>query len=361
SGVGLGWLYLTQAQHYKPSLESIRDMMAKYSPSYQLHSRLSVGVLMRDQTSRRDSIGFADQMKDAIASGLDSSGLSIKVIRQSSEVKDNGAQPNFLLVGEIREHRVVKNVNLETLQSKYRVGTHDVKNEAWLQAKQDYENLQQRLAAAQRELSAAQAQHKKKEILAADNDAVAAAQKQAEDARQKVETTEQTRTENVIESYNYTKRNIDLSAVVDMAFRITDQAGNPVEAAVPIRKEDHKTVVVLDNVKPEDTQGVKKQGTEPDEVQFLTDQEIQARDAMVKAVREKALLLPSRILAEARRRAQQGDLDGAAEEYILYANALADSSSQDRDEAAKFLHDHFNINPAGASAISTESRLRALN
>jgi len=176
--------------------------------------------------------------------------------------------------------------------------------------------------------------------------------------QQKFEATEQTRTENVIESYNYTKRNIDLSAVVDMAFRITDQAGNVIEASVPTRKEDHKAVVVLDNVKPEDTQGVKKQGTEPDEVQFLTDQEIQARDLMVKAVREKALVLPSRILAEARRRAQQGDFDGAAEEYILYSNAVGDSASQEREEAAKFLHDHFNLNPASAAGAAT---LRAMN
>jgi len=358
SGVGLGWMYLAQVQHYKPNLEAVRDMMARYSPSYQLHSRLSVGVLMRDQTSRRDSVGFADQMRDAIASGLESSGLSIKVVRQSSEIADNAAQPNFLLVGEIREHRVVKNVNLETLQSKYRAGTHDVKNEAWLQARQDFEAAQQQLASAQRELSSAQAQHKKREIIAADGDAVAAAQKLLEDARQKSEATEQTRTENVIESYNYTKRNIDLSAVVDMAFRITDQAGNVIEASVPTRKEDHKAVVVLDNVKPEDTQGVKKQGTEPDEVQFLTDQEIQARDLMVKAVREKALVLPSRILAEARRRAQQGDFDGAAEEYILYSNAVGDSASQEREEAAKFLHDHFNLNPASAAGAAT---LRAMN
>ena len=362
SGVGLGWMYLAEAQHYKANLETVSDMMAKYSPAYQLHSRLSVGVVMRDQTSRRDSVGFADQMRDSIATGLESSGLSIKVVRQSSEMQDqNAVQPNFLLVGEILEHRVVKNVSLETLPSKYRAATHEVKNEAWLQANQDNEAAQQQLAAAQRELSSAQALHKKKEVVAAESDAVTAAQKQVADARQKLETTEQTRTENVLEPYNYTKRNIDLSAIVDMAFRITDQAGNPIETSLPIRKEDHKLLVVLDNVKPEDTQGVKKQGTEPDEVQFLTDQEIQARDAMMKAVREKAILLPSRILSEARRRAQQSDFDGAAEEYILYANAVGDSPSQERDEAAKFLHDHFNLGPAGGTGVLTESRLHAMN
>jgi hypothetical protein len=360
SGVGLGWMYLAQAEHYKPNLASVKDAMAQYGSAYQLHSRLSIGVLMRDQTSRRDSVGFADQMRDAIASGLESSGLSIKVVRQSADSADKVlAQPNFLLVGEILEHRVVKNANLETLQSKYRAATHEVKNEAWLQASRDYDAAQQQLTAAQQELSLAQSQHKKREVIAADNDAVAAAQKMVADTRQKLDATEQTRTENVIEPYNYTRKSVDLAAVVDMNFRISDQAGNPVETSVPIRKEGHKTIVILDNVKPEDVQGVKKQGTEPDETQFLTDLEIQTRDALVKAVRDKAQGLPSRILAEARRRAQAGDFDGAAEEYILYSNAVTDSSPE-RQEAAKFLQDHFNVSPSGAQ-VATESRLRAMN
>jgi hypothetical protein len=269
------------------------------------------------------------------------------------------AQPNFLLVGEILEHRVVKNANLETLQSKYRAATHEVKSEAWLQASRDYDAAQQQLAAAQQELTLAQSQHKKKEIIAADNDAVAAAQKLVANARQKLDSTEQTRTENVLEPYNYTRKTVDMAAVVDMDFRIGDQAGNPVETSVPIRKEDHKIVVILDNVKPEDVQGVKKQGTEPDEAQFLTDLEILTRDALVKAVRDKAQGLPSRILAEARRRAQAGDFDGAAEEYILYSNTVTESSSE-RQEAAKFLQDHFNVSPSGAQ-VAAESRLRAMN
>jgi hypothetical protein len=42
SGVGLGWMYLSQAQRYKPNLESVKDAMAQYAPAYQLHSRLSM-------------------------------------------------------------------------------------------------------------------------------------------------------------------------------------------------------------------------------------------------------------------------------------------------------------------------------
>lgn len=355
SGVGIGWLYLAEAEHYKPHLEAVKEAMAQYAPAYQLRSRLSVGVVLRDQTSRRDSLGFADQLRDAIANGLEASGISIKVLRQFSE--SDPVQPNFTLVAEILEHRVVKNTTLETLQSKYRAGTHDVKNPAWLQASQDYDTAQQELASAQRALADAQAQHKKKEIIAAANDAVTSAQQQVVAARQKLDTTDQTRSENVIEPYNYTKKNVDLSAVIDMAFRIIDQSGNLIEQSTPIRKDDHKLAVVLENVKPEDTEGIKKQSTEPDEIQFLTDLEIQARDALIKAVQEKVLLLPSEVLKQARVRAQQSDLDGAAEAYIVYLNAVSDPNSQARTEAASFLRDHFNVTVGGSAPAVADSRI----
>jgi hypothetical protein len=348
SRVGIGWLYLGEAERYKPNLDAVKTARAQYSPAYQLRAKLSLGVILRDQTSRRDSVGFADQMRDAIVSGLESSGLPIKVLRQFNETEEKETvQPNFLLVGEILEHRVVKNANLETLQSKYRAGTREVKSPAWLQANSEYEAAQQQLATAQRRLSDAQTQHKKKEIVLAANETVAATQKQVADTRRTLEATEQTRLDSVIEPYNYSKKNIDLTAIVDMAFRITDQSGTEIEPPVPIRKDNHQVAVVLENVKPEDTEGVRKQGTEPDENQFLTDLEIQARDILIKSVGEKAKLLPGKILNEARKRAQQGDVDGAAEEYVLYWNAVTDTASPERDEAAKFLHEHFNLTPVG--------------
>jgi hypothetical protein len=347
SGVGLGWLYLGQAEHFKPGLDDVKDQMAQYAPAYQLRARLSIGVVLRDQTSRRDSPGFADQLADAIATGLDSSGLPVKVVRQPKEGADV-IQPNFLLVGEILQHRVVKEVNLETLQSKYRAGTHEVKNEAWAQANSAYEAAQQQLAAAQRALADAQAQHNKKQIAAA-TDAVTAAQQQADAARHKLDGTEQSIVQSVVAPYNYTRKNLDLNAVVELAFRIADQAGNVVEPSVPVRKDNHKTFTVLENVKPEDTEGVKEQGSEPDETQFLTDLEIQARDALVQSVREKAKLLPVRILQAARSRVQQNDLDGAAEQYIVYLNATPDAATPERDEAARFLRERFNVSMAKSS------------
>ncbi|HEY6970021.1 MAG TPA: hypothetical protein VJA94_12515, partial [Candidatus Angelobacter sp.] len=351
SGVGLGWLYLDEADHYKPNQSAVKDAMAQFAPTYQLRARLSVGVVLRDQTSRRESLGFADQLTDAIATGIESSGLAVKVVRQQKD-GGNALQPNFLLVAEILEHRVVKETNLETLPSRYRAGTHEVRNEAWAQANHDYETAQQQLAAAQRSLAETQAQHRKKEIIGAANDVVTAAQKQVDAAKSHLDATPQTQVQSVVAPYNYNKKTFDLSAAIQLAFRITDSAGNVVEPGTTIPEKNSKTAVVLENVKPEDTEGVKNQGTEPNEIQFLADLEIQARDALVKAVREKVLALPEKILHQARTRAAASDIDGAAEAYIIYLNATSDADSRERQEAAGFLRDHYNLAIAGTRQLA---------
>src|SRR5262249_42235113 len=156
--------------------------------------------VFRSPPPRRDSSGFADQMADAIANGLDSLGVPVDIVRRPAEVTD-AMQPNFMVVGEILEHRAVKNAALETLPSKYRAGTHDVKNPAWLQANGDHEAAQQQLAAAQRSLADAQSQHKKKEVVAAATDAVQQVQQHVDELRRKMEATDQTRVEAVIETY----------------------------------------------------------------------------------------------------------------------------------------------------------------
>jgi hypothetical protein len=348
SGAGIGWLYLKEAQRYDANLgvlkDPLKDLTAAYAPVYQRRARLSIGIVIRDQTSRRDSVGFADQIADAIANGLEPSGVTVELVRRPSESTD-ATQPNFLLVGEILEHRVVKNAALETLPSKYRAGTHEVKNPEWLQVNSDLDAAQQQLVAAQHSLADAQAQRKKKEVIAAANDAVQQAQQHADDLRHKLQTIEQTRVEAVIEPYQYTRKTVDLNASIDLGFRVNDRSGNAIEPAVTVHKDSHKSAVVLENVKPEDTEGITNKTVEPDEVQFLTDLEIVARDALVKAVRDEASGLAAKILQEARGRAQRGDLDGAGEEYVLYLNATPEKSSPERDEAAKFLHDQFNLPP----------------
>lgn len=346
SGVGIGWLYLREAQRYDADLglakDQLKDLTAVYAPVYQRRSRLSVGIVIRDQTSRRDSVGFADQIADAIANGLDPAGVVL--VRHAADATDV-TQPNFVIVGEILDHRVTKNAALETLSSKYRAGTHEVKNPEWLQVSADYDAAQQQLAAAQHSLADDQAQRKKKEVIAAATDAVQQAQQHADDLRHKLETANQSRVDVIVEPYQYTRKTVDLTASIDLAFRMNDRAGNTIEPAMTVHKDNHKTAVVLENVKPEDTEGVSNKTVEPDEAQFLTDLEIVARDALVEAVREEATKLPAKILEEARARVQRGDLDGAGEEYVLYLNATPDKPSAERDEAAKFLHDQYDLAP----------------
>ena len=118
-----------------------------------------------------------------------------------------------------------------------------------------------------------------------------------------------------------------------------------------VRRNKHTTIVVLQGVKAEDTEGITKQGVEPDGVQFLTDLEIDSRNALVKAVRERAAELPAAVLEAAKTLAQQGDTDGAAELYVLYLNATPPGASSGRDEAVKFLRDQFNL------AVSADTKL----
>jgi hypothetical protein len=355
SGVALGWLYLHEAQRYEPNLDAVKDEMARYQAAYQMRGRLSIGVVVRDQTSRREGQGFADQLGDAIANGLESTSQPVKVIRRYSE-DPSAIQPDFVLVGEIIQHRMVKNTNLETLPSKYRAATREVKNEAWLNVNQMYEQAQQELAQAQRALTEAQRRTKKDAAAAADN--MAAAQNKTDDLRKQLDALNPTRAEAVLEPYNYTKKAIDVTAVVELAFRLTDQAGNLADPAPAIHREDHKTYMVLENVKPEDTEGVKAMNTPPDEVQFMTDMELQARDALVKAIGEKAAHLPEKVLQQARQRSQQQDVDGAAAEYIVFLNSTPDNGSPERAEAAGFLHDHFNLAVATNASATRQAQAR---
>ncbi len=356
SGAGLGWLYLREAQRYEPNLDAVKDEMARYQSAYQLRGRLSIGVVVRDQTSRREGQGFADQLGDAIANGLESSNQPVKVIRRYSE-DANAVQPDFVLVAEILQHRMVKNTNLETLPSKYRAATHEVKNEAWLSTNQAYTQAQQELTQAQRAFADAQ-QHRSKKEAATAADNVTAAQNKADDLRKQIDALNPTRPEAVLEPYNYTKKTIDVTAVVELAFRLTDPSGNLADSTPSIRRDDRKTYVVLENVKPEDTEGVKAMNTPPDEVQFVTDLELQARDALVKSVGEQAAHLPEKILQQARQRRQQQDIDGAAAEYIVFLNSTPDNGSPDRAEAASFLHDHFNLAVATTATSTRQAQAR---
>ena len=339
SGAGLGWLYLNQAQLYKPNRDDVRDERTKNTSIYQMRSKLSIRVVFRDQTSRRDSAGFAEQLSDAIATGLETSGLLVRVIRPNDPTP---VDPNFQLVGDVLQHRPIMNPTLEPKESKYRSGEREIPNEDWNRANRDYEAAGLDLQNAQRILQGAQSHGKKREIADA-NLAVANVQRKVEDLHTKLDSLPKTTPIDIVKPYTYTKKTINLAAVVDLAFRIVDTSNIPVEPAISITKNAQKTFVILENVKPEDTEGIKTEGAAPDEIQFLTDVEIEARDTLIKAVTEKVSVLPPKILGQARKRASDGDLDGAAESYILYLNSTPDTQTQEREEAKRFLQTQYNM------------------
>ena len=345
SGVGLAWLYLNEAQQYQSNRDDIRDERTKSSAIHNVRSTLSIKVVFRDQTSRRDSAGFADQLSDAIATGLETTDLPVRIVRAADATP---VEPNFQLIGDVLEHRPITKVGIESIDSEYRAAEREVTNDDWNKANRDYEDANLDLQKAQKALDALQAHGKKKEIQAA-SDAVDAAQKKVEESHRKLDSIAKTTLTDVVKPYSYTRKTIDLSASVDVGFRIVDSNGNTIATTPSVKNAAQKQFVVLENVKPEDTRNVKQAGAPPDETQFLTDVEIAARIALIKDVKEKVESLPSKILAQARKRLMDGDTDGTAESYILYLNSTPDAPTPERDEAKKFLRDQFNMIWAGSS------------
>jgi hypothetical protein len=346
SGVGIAWLYLNEAQQYQPNRDDVRDERTKFSAVHNIRSTLSIKVVFRDQTSRRDSAGFADMLSDAIATGLETTTLPVRIIRNSDSTPTD---PNFQLIGDVLEHRPITKPTVESLDSEYRAAEREVPNEDWNKTNRDYETAKLDLQKAQTALEGAQARGKKKDITTA-SEAVDDAQKKVEDLGRKLDSIPKTTLTDVVKPYSYTKRTIDLSAEVELGFRIVDSNNNMIASNPSIRKSAQEQFVVLENVKPEDTKNVKQTGAAPDEAQFLGDVEIGARTALIKDVKEKIETLPSKILAQARKHLMDGDTDGTAESYILYLNSTPDTPSAERDEAKKFLREQFNMVWPGTKA-----------
>ena len=338
SGVGIAWLYLNEAQQYKSNRDDVRDERTKNTAIHNVRSTLSIKVTFRDQTSRRESAGFADELSDAIATGLETTNLPVRIIRAADATP---VDPNFSLIGDVIEHRPLAKPTIESMDSEYLAAERDVPNDEWNKADRDYEAANLDLQKAQKLLDVAQAHNKKKDIAAA-SAVVDDAQKKVEEAHRKLDSIPKTLLQDVPKPYSYTRKTIDLSAVVDLGFRIVD--ANGIVASTPsVKKADQKQYVILENVKAEDMKGIKQSGTMPDEIQFLTDVEIAARVALIKDVKDKVELLPSKIFAQARKHLMDGDTDGTAEAYILYLNSTPDGKTTEREEAKKFLREQFNM------------------
>ena len=345
SGVGVAWLYLTEAQQYQSNRDDVRDERTKNSAIHNIRSTLSIKVVFRDQTSRRDSAGFADQLSDAIATGLETTALPVRIIRAADPTP---VEPNFQLIGDVLEHRPVNKVTVDSIDSEFRATEREVANDEWNRSNRDYEVANLDLQKQQKVLEGAQAHGKKKEISDA-NAAVEDAQKKVEEAHRKLDAIPRTVLSDVVKPYSYTRKTIDLSAAVDVGFRIIDNNGNTIATTPSVKKDAQKQFIVLENVSPQDTKGIRQSGSPPDEAQFLTDVEIADRIALIKDVKEKVESLPSKILAVARKKVMDGDADGTAEAYILYLNSTPDTPTAEREEAKKYLREQFNMIWPGSS------------
>ena len=340
SEVGVGWAYMAEALQYRNNMDEVRDAMTNNRAAYQMRARLSLGVLFRDQTSRRDSAGFTDQMQQAFATGLESSELPVKVFLPGDT---SGMKPNFQFIGDVLQHRTIRTPKRETLQSKYRSGSREVPNEAWNKADQAYEEEMLELQREQSALTSAQSRNNKKQIENASN-SLTEAEGKVTQLRAKMNALPRTISEPIVNPYNYTRTTLELTDIVELSFRILDSQDNPIGAPIHvIEGEKPRKFVILDNMKPDDTEGLKEADSPPDETQLMNDVEIEARDRIVQEARKAVQDLPNKVLANARVLASSSDVDGAAEMYVLYLNSTPSDESPERLEASRFLSEKFNI------------------
>ncbi|MBI2682032.1 MAG: hypothetical protein HYX26_02235 [Acidobacteriales bacterium] len=346
SGVALGWHMLLEGQRFKRDFEGIRNQITKFGPAYEVRGRLSIAVQFRDQTSRRDSLGFADQMADTIASRMEAAGFrGVHILtrdRIPPPTDPNAVQPVYLLIGDINQHRTEKKVDTQRLNSKYRAGQREVRNPVWLEQSRVVEGLEREYQTAVENGKAIAVRNKKKEIEAA-NRQVEEIGKRIEEQKRKLTLIPETLLQDIIQPYNYIKRTFTLGAYVDVAVRASDSASNTALQADGSKVELPKIVSILENVKPEDTEGIVEEGSPPDEIQLLAEAEAKVQDEIVVKVRSWIESVPARVLQDARDALAKEDKEAAAEKYILYLNITPEKNTPERQEAVNFLRNEFNI------------------
>jgi hypothetical protein len=350
TGVNAGWTYLIEALQYKSqdNLGAIHDEMTTARPAYLLKSRLSVKVVFRDQTSRRDAGNFQAQLTDALATGLESSGLGVKVIRQQDTT---AVQPNFQFVGDVLQHEMPKSEDNVAMESKYRFGQQEIPNQAWAEANRDYEHANEELETARSLLQGAEARGKKGEIKNAQK-VVDDDEKKVGDLREKLDMIPKTKMQDEERPYTYTKVVYHLRTSLEVQFQILDSAGQEVVQRVSVKSETPHEYSTLLNVKPEDTQGIQNVGVVPNDNDFFEEDENKTRDELIEKAKAKVAELPGIVLGIADRRAAEGDNDGAAELYILYLNATPPANTPERIKAKTFLATQFNFKDIGSDVSS---------
>ena len=343
SATELGWTYLGKALYYKPSNQDAHDAKVAATPAHAMHSKISIRVQFRDQTSLRENAGFVRQLEDSVVTGLEASKLQVKAVRIGETT--GGVEPDFQLDGNVLEHRITETPAVEARESNYLAGTHEVPSDAWNKANRDYEAATRQLQTDQFALQGAESKGNKRDVkdLAAK---IAAGQKQVSAAQDFADSLPRTVTQDVIRPYQYTRRTIDMDSLIKLQFRIGDTLSGQMGDAVVVEKQDLRHVVLLENVKPEDTEGVKIGGAAPNPPEMQTALENSARDELIEKVLLKVQELPQSIYDSARSKEGEVNMEGAGEYYLRYLSCTPENGSVQRQHARQFLEEKFNIRPA---------------
>ena len=341
SGTELGWTYLSEAASYRASnLNAVRAAMAAAEPAHTIWSKLLIREQFRDQTSKNEGAGFTRQLENAVIAGLQSFKIPVKVVRAGEPTP---VDSDFQIEGSLLSRHLGVDSKLETVESRYLTGTREVESEDWNKADRAYEKAKMDLATAQASLQGTKTKGHKHQVQDLERSA-AAAEKNVEAAHVLLDATPKTVTENIIRPYTYIKKTVTLTGTIAMQFRVFDSSSN--DPMVPINKQEPKTYTVLENVKPEDTTGIKEMGAEVDQAEFLAAVENDASASLVAAVLQSVEQLPHKIYEKAKEQEAEQDVDGAGEAYLRFLELLPNDSSPEATRARQFLHDHFNMSPA---------------
>jgi hypothetical protein len=347
SGTELGWTYLEEARQYKAAnLDAVRDTIVAASPAHAMRSKLSIRVQFRDQTSQRENQGVAGQLENAIITGLESSGVPVKVVRAG---ETTAVEPDFELAGDVLDHHLSVVPTIEPEESEYRFGEEQIPSDAWNKNNRASEAAEEELKTAQARLEGAEASKKSGMIKEANRD-VEAAVKKVQHLHELLDSTPKTVTRDIIRPYTYQKKVINITGVIQLQFRIGDSLSEQRTNLVPITREEHKKDILLEDVKSEDTKGIKTTGTMTDQAAFMTALENSARDELIAAVRKKVEALPETIYQKASGREKEDDLDGAGEAYLRFLNLTKEDNSVERVHAKQFLMANFNMLPESNDA-----------
>lgn len=342
SGTEIGWAYLQEARQYKAgNLDAVRDALVAAAPAHAMRSKLSIRVQFRDQTSQRDSQGVAGQLENAIITGLESSGVPVKVVRAGVTT---AVEPDFELAGDVLDHHLSVVPTIEPQESEYRSGEEQIPSDAWNKANRASEAAEEELKTAQARLSGAEAS-KKGSMIKEANREVESAVRKVQHLHEVLDSMPKTVTKDIIRPYTYHKKIINITGVIQLQFRIGDSLSEQRTSLVPITREEHKKDILLEDVKSEDTKGIKSTGTLTDPAGFMTALENSARDELIAAVRKKVEALPVTIYQKASGREKEDDLDGAGESYMRFLNLTKENNSVERIHAKQFLMTNFNMQP----------------